>query len=184
MSILLSLSSMAFGPVKDISLVGRFDRGSTNIQFAPAARKVMAGVAFDFDVPKGYAEASIYAYNEKNYSRIVGKNVNSDTTVRADLNWGVPLNLGIPVEWTGGLAVTGKKGNDGFGNATKPETRLCTELLAPVAALPGLMVGVGYEMRRNKYGANQKAVPGAKQNGLLVAESEYVRAVPAMGSFG
>lgn len=81
--------------------------------------------------------------------------------MRADLNWGIPFNLGIPVEWRGGLAVTGKNGNEGFGNATKPETRLFTELLAPVADLPGLMVGVDYEMWRNKYGANQMAVPGA-----------------------
>lgn len=168
----LTGSSMAFGPVKDVSLVGRFDRGTKNIQFAPAARKLMAGVAFDLAVPKGYAEASIYAYHEKNYNGIVGKNVNFDTTVRVDLNWGIPVNLGIPVEWRGGLAVTGKKGHDGFGNATKPETRLYTELLAPISALPGLMVGVGYEMWRNKYGANQKAVPGAKQDGLLLV-AEY-----------
>lgn len=166
--------AMAFGPVKDVSLVGRVDRGTKNITFAPAARKFMAGVAFDLAVPKGYAEASVYAYSEKNHNGIIGKDVNFDTTVRADLNWGIPFNPGIPLEWRGGLAVTGKKGNDGFGNATKPEMRLYTELLTPVAALPGVMVGVAYEMWRNKYGANQKTVPGAKQNGLmLVAEYHF-----------
>ncbi|HSV35591.1 MAG TPA: hypothetical protein VLI46_08535 [Ramlibacter sp.] len=170
----LSGSSMAFGPVKDVSLVGRFDRGTKNITFAPAARKLMAGVALDFAVPKGYAEATFYAYNEKNYNGIMGQEVNFDTTLRTDLNWGIPFSLGIPLEWRGGLAVTGKKGNDGFGSATKTETRLYTELLMPVGAMPGLMVGVAYEMWRNKYGANQKTVPGAKQDtALLVAEYHF-----------
>lgn len=170
----LSGRPMAFGPVKDVSLVGRFDRGPKNIQFAPAARKVMAGVSLDFAMPKGFAEASFYAYHEKNYNGIVGQEVNFDTTMRTDFVWAVPFDLGIPVEWRGGLAVTGKKGNDGFGNATKTETRLYTELLVPVSVMPGLMVGVAYEMWRNKYGANQNAIPGAKQNtALLVTEYHF-----------
>lgn len=166
--------SMAFGPVKDVSLAGRFDRGTKNIQFAAAARKVMAGVSFDFDVPKGYVEASLYAYSEKNYNGIVGQEVNFDTTMRADVNWAIPFTLGAPVEWRGGLTVVGKKGNDGFGNATKPEARLYTELLTPVGGVRGLMVGVAYEVWRNKYGANQKTIPGAKQRTpMLVAEYHF-----------
>lgn len=170
----LSGASMAFGPVKDVSLVARFDRGTKNIGFAAAARKAMAGVSLDFAMPKGFAEATFYAYHEKNYNGIVGRGVNFDTTLRADLVWALPFSLGIPLEWRGGLAITGKKGNDGFGNPTKTETRLYTELLVPVGAMPGLMVGVAYEMWRNKYGANQKAIPGAKQDTpLLVAEYHF-----------
>lgn len=170
----LSGSPMKFGPINDVSLVGRFDRGTKNIQFAAAARKLMAGASVDFALPKGFAEATVYTYNEKNYNGIVGRQVNFDTTWRADLVWAIPFNTGIPIEWRGGLAVTGKKGNDGFGNPTKTETRLYTELLVPVGAMPGLMVGVAYEMWRNKYGANQKAIPGAKQDmPLLVAEYHF-----------
>lgn len=170
----LSGASMAFGPVKDVSLVARFDRGTKNIRFAAAARKAMAGVSLDFAIPKGFAEVSFYAYREKNYNGIVGQDVNFDTTLRTDFVWALPFSLGIPVEWRGGLAVTGKKGNDGFGNPTKTEIRLYTELLVPVGAMPGLMVGVAYEMWRNKYGANQKVIPGAKQDTpLLVAEYHF-----------
>lgn len=166
--------SIAFGPVKDVSLVGRFDRGTKNIQFAPAARKFMTGVSFDFAVPKGYVEASLYAYSEKNYNGIMGQEVNFDTTVRADVNWGIPFTLGVPVEWRGGLTLVGTKGKDGFGNATAPETRLYTELLLPVGRQPGLMVGVAFELWRNKYGADQNLVPGTRQNApQLVAEYHF-----------
>lgn len=166
--------SIAFGPVKDVSVVGRFDRDTKNIQFAPAARKFMAGVGLDFDVPKGYVEASLYAYQEKNYNGYTGQDVNFDTAMRVDVNWGIPFSLGVPVEWRGGLAVIGPKGKDGFGNATATETRLYTELMLPLGSQPGLMVGVAFELWRNKYGADENLVPGARQNApQLVAEYHF-----------
>lgn len=166
--------AFAFGPIKDVSAVVRFDRDTKNTQFAPSARKLMAGVSFDWDVPKGYVETSIYAYREKNYNGIVGSDVNFDTTVRTDTDWSVPFNLGIPVEWHGAFNYIGKKGNDGFGSPTKPEIRLYTELLTEVGNKTGFLVGIGYELWRNKYGADQGRVSGAKQNTpLLVAEYHF-----------
>lgn len=169
----LSGRAISFGPIKDVSLVGRFDRGPKNIQFAAATHKAMAGVALDWNVPKGYVESNLYAYHEKGYNGFVGREITYDT-FRADTSWSIPFSLGIPVMWNGGLSYVGAKGNDGFGNATKPETRLYTELLVEVGNKTGFMVGVAYEMYRNKYGANKSIIPGAKQSTpLLVAEYHF-----------
>jgi nucleoside-specific outer membrane channel protein Tsx len=170
----LSGSKIAFGPVKDVSALVRFDRGPKNILFAAAARKVMAGIALDWDVPKGYVETSIYSYHEKNYNGFVGREVEFDPALRVDTNWAIPLNLGVQVEWHGAIAHTGKKGKDGFGNQTRPETRFYTEFLVPVGSKTGLFVGVGFEAWRNKYGADQRTVPGVRYNtAMLVAEYHF-----------
>lgn len=159
----LTGASMAFGPIKDVSLAARFDRGPKNISFAAAARKRMFGVAIDFAVPKGYVESTLYAYDEKNYNGIVGREVDFRTTYRADTNWAIPLDVGFPLEWRGGVAVVGPKGRDGFGNQTKLEARLYTELLVDVGQT-GVKVGVAYEAWRNKYGADHRLISGANQN--------------------
>jgi nucleoside-specific outer membrane channel protein Tsx len=169
----LTGSTLAFGPVKDVSLVGRFDRGTKNISMAAAARKLMAGVSLDLAVPKGFAEAVLYAYHEKNYNGIVGQAVKFDTTYRADLVWGIPFNLGIPLEWRGGLAIVGAKGKDGFGNDTKVEKKLYTEVMAGIGKT-GFQVGLAYEWWRNKYGVDASRIPGANQGTpLLVAEYHF-----------
>lgn len=169
----LTGNTVAFGPVKDVSLVARFDRGPKNISFAAATHKAMAGLGLDWNVPAGYVESSLYAYHEKGYNGFVGREITYDT-FRADTNWSFPLNPGIPLRWNGGLAFVGEKGRDGFGNATKPETRLYTELLVEVGEKTGFLVGMAYEMYRNKYGADKSRIPGAKQSTvLLVAEYHF-----------
>lgn len=169
----LTGSSFAFGPIKDVSLLGRFDRGPKNIQFAAATNKEMAGVGLDWDVPKGYVESSLYAYHEKGYNGFIGREITYNS-FRADTSWSLPFTAGIPLLWNGGLSYVGAKGTDGFGHATKPETRLYTELLTEVGSKTGFLVGVAFEAYRNKYGTDQRLTPGAKQNTfLLVAEYHF-----------
>jgi len=163
----LTGSKLAFGPVKDVSLVGRFDRGTKNISMAAAARKLMAGVSVDLAVPAGFAEAGLYAYHEKNYNAFVSRAVTFDTTYRADLAWGIPFNAGVPLEWRGGLAVIGAKGKDGFGNDTQVEKVLYTEVMANIGKT-GFQVGLAYEWWRNKYGVDASRIPGAKQGTPLL----------------
>lgn len=168
----LSGREFAFGPVKDVSLAARFDRDTKNIAFAPSARKVMAGLTFDLAVPVGWTSVTAYAYNERNYNGIVGQTVNFDTTYRVDLNWGIPFRAGLPMSWNGGLAYTGKKGKDGFGNETLPETRLYTEVLVDLGK--GFKAGLAYEWWTNKYGANPALVPGTRHSTpQLVAEYHF-----------
>ena len=169
----LTGSAVAFGPVKDVNLVGRIDRQTKNISFAPRARKFMLGTSVDFDVPKGFVESGIYAYSESNHNGVVGRDVNFKTTYFLDTSWMIPFNVGTPARWRGTFAYTGAKGKDGFNADTKAETRLATAVLFDVGG-SGLSLGLGYEIWRNKYGNNQDVTPGAKHNtALLLAEYKF-----------
>lgn len=165
---------MKFGPIQDISLAFAFERDTKNIQFAPGKRAVMAGLAFDLPVKNGFGVLNVYAYKERNYNSIAATEVNFDTALMLHSAWAIPFTVGIPLRFVGDTKYIASKGKDGFGNATRPEFRLHAELLAEVGKNTGLLVGVGYEMWRNKYGANQRVVPGARQNTpLLVARYHF-----------
>ena len=169
----LTGSAVAFGPVKDVNLVGRIDRQTKNISFAPRARKFMLGTSVEFDVPKGFVESGIYAYSESNHNGVVGRDVDFKTTYFLDTSWMIPFNVGTPARWRGTLAHTGAKGKDGFNADTKAETRLSTAVLFDVGG-SGLSLGLGYEIWRNKYGNNQDVALGAKHNtALLLAEYKF-----------
>jgi nucleoside-specific outer membrane channel protein Tsx len=170
----VSGTPMANGLIRDVNLVGRVDLQTKNIQFAPRARKLAAGVSVDFAVPMGFVESGVYAYSETNHNGIVGKDVSFDTTYQVDTSWMIPFNVGTPAQWRGTFSYTGAKGKDGFGAPTKAETRLFTSVMFEVGNKSGLSVGLGYELWRNKYGNNQSATPGAKQNtAQLIAEYKF-----------
>ncbi|MTV37739.1 hypothetical protein [Duganella radicis] len=169
----LSGQPVAFGPVKDVSLAGRYDVGAKNSPFAPSPRKLYGGVAFDLAVPKGYLELGLYAYHEDNHNGMVGKAVDFDTTYCVDAAWLIPLNLGWQAAWKGIFSQIGKKGADGFGTPTRPETLLHTELLFDLSH-SGAKAGLAYEYWRNKFGSDPRVVPGSKANTLmLVAEQHF-----------
>jgi nucleoside-specific outer membrane channel protein Tsx len=165
---------MKFGPVQDVSLAFAFERDTKNIQFAPGKRAMMAGLAFDLPVTNGFAVLNVYAYKERNYNSFAATEVNFDTAMMLHSAWSIPFTAGLPLKFAGDAKYITSKGKDGFGNATKPEFRLHAELLTEVGNNTGLLAGVGYEMWRNKYGANQAVVRGAKQNTpLLVARYHF-----------
>lgn len=170
----LSGREFKFGPVQDTSLAFVFERDTLNTQFAPGKRAFAAGLAFDLPVTHGFGVLNVYAYKERNYNGITATEVNFDTALMLHSAWSVPFTLGIPLTFAGDAKYITSKGKDGFGNGTKPEFRLHAELLTPVGKDTGLLVGVGYELWRNKYGANQNVVPGAKQNtALLIARYHF-----------
>jgi nucleoside-specific outer membrane channel protein Tsx len=159
---------MKFGPVQDVSLAFAFERDTKNIQFAPAKRAMMAGLAFDLPVTHGFAVLNAYAYKERNYNSFAATEVSFDTAFMLHSAWSIPLPTAIPLKFVGDAKYITSKGKDGFGGDTKPEFRLHAELLAEVGKNSGLLAGIGYEMWRNKYGANQALVPGARQNTPLL----------------
>ena len=172
--------AVGFGPVKDVSLVGRLDMQTKNISFAPAAKKVIAGVSFDFDVPKGFVESGIYLYNVRNHFYIapaLNGDVQFKNTYMLDTSWLIPFNVGTPAKWTGSLAYTGPKGRDGAGNQTKAETRLFTSVMFDIGTNTGFAVGVGFEAWRNKYGNAPATTPvagsTAHNTALLLAEYRF-----------
>lgn len=169
----LSGMPIAGGPVKDVSLVARFDRGAKNTQFAPAPRKLYAGASVDMAVDKGYLEVGAYAYRESNHNGIVGKAVDFRTAPCIDAAWSVPVHIGHGSEWRGIVSLIGAKGPDGFGNATRPETQFHTEFLTDLGH-SGVKAGLAYELWRNKFGTDHRLVPGANYNtAMLVAEYHF-----------
>ena len=177
--------AVGFGPIKDVSLVGRVDMQTKNVDFAPRARKIIGGVSFDFDVPKGFVESGIYLYNETNHYFVsrgpvlapLTGNVSFKNTYMLDTSWLIPFNLGVPAKWTGSLTYTGAKGKDGPGNDTKPETRLFTSVMFDIGTNTGFAVGVGFEAWRNKYGNAPATTPVAgstsHNTALLLAEYRF-----------
>lgn len=170
----LSGRDFKYGPIRDTSLAFVFERDTKNIQFAPGKRAFMAGLALDLPVPHGFGVLNVYAYKEHNYNSFAATEVDFKTAPMLHSAWSIPFTLGLPLHFVGDAKYIGSKGKDGFGNETKPEFRLHAELLTEVGKDTGLLAGVGYELWRNKYGANQSVVPGAKQNTpLLVARYHF-----------
>lgn len=177
--------SVDFGPVKDVNLVGRLDFQTKNITFAPRSKKIITGVSFDFDVPKGFVETGVYLFNESNHYFVsrgpvlppLTGDVTFKSTYMLDASWLIPFNVGTPAKWMGSLTYVGAKGNDGLGNETKAETRLFTSVMFDIGTNTGFAVGVGFEAWRNKYGNNPATTPtpsGTSQNtALLLAEYKF-----------
>lgn len=176
---------VSFGPIKDVSLVGRLDLQTKNITFAPRSKKIIAGVSFDFDVPKGFVESGIYSFNETNHyfvskgpvlAALTG-DVSFKSTYMLDTSWLIPFNVGTPAKWTGSLTYVGAKGKDGLGNDTKAETRLFTSVMFDIGTNTGFAVGVGFEAWRNKYGNAPATTPVAgstsHNTALLLAQYRF-----------
>lgn len=174
----LSLSSVSgrgvrLGPVKDVSLALRIERDTKNTAVARSKRATALGLAFDLQMPAGWAVVNLYAYSEKTYNSVAAREVRFDTTPMLHTAWSVPFTLGRPVSFDGDFTVIAPKGKDGLGNGTKTEIRFHGELLTEVGQDTGLLVGVGYERWRNKYGANASVTPGARQNTALLVGHYY-----------
>ncbi len=75
----------------------------------------------------------------------------------------------MPLSFEGYGSLTGPKGNDGFGQATRTEFLFHPKLMVDVGALAGTkketyLAGIGWEYWHNKFGADHTKVPGAIQS--------------------
>jgi len=140
------------GLAKDVSLTVRVDAGAKNTTFAPAPRKLRAGLNAAMPVSAGFWDVGIDAYKESNNNGIVGKTVSFDVAPAFTSAWAIPAGPGT---FQGFLDVVGPKGNDGFGAKTKVETLLRATYMFDIAGpKSGLKAGVGVEHWNNKFGCN------------------------------
>ncbi len=173
------LAGASFGSwVRDVSVTTRLDYATKNDAFGERMLAVSVGPTVSFNVP-GYLNVGLYAYKESNHNGIVGQAVHFDVAPRLGASWGIPVGA----VWTfkGFLSQTGAKGTDGFRQKTKPETLLQAKLMADTGALfgtqkNGVLLGVGFEYWRNKFGAD----PAVTRTGttrqlapMLVLESHF-----------
>lgn len=162
--------------VRDVSLTTRIDAATKNDAFGEKPVMLIVGPTVSFAVP-GYLNLGVYAYKETNHNGIVGRDVNFDLTARVTASWGIPLGRAFTAR--GFVQVTGPKGRDGFGNETKAETMAQVRVLADVGALAagsrnGLLLGVGFEYWRNKFGTDPAfAPPGTTRQFAPLLTAEY-----------
>jgi nucleoside-specific outer membrane channel protein Tsx len=170
--------NLGFGPIRDFGLTTGFEWGTKDDAFEQRAKMWMLGLTAEFAVP-GYWNLTLGARNEQNYNGITGTDLHYNTAWHVDSAWMIPVNAApVPLVFKGFVAVTGPKGEDGFGpEKTVTETLLRTSLLVDAGSLIGhprsFYVGPGYEYWNHMFGA-PSSTPGTKRSAaVFVAEAHF-----------
>ncbi|ACB82449.1 conserved hypothetical protein; putative signal peptide [Methylorubrum populi BJ001] len=171
------------GAIKDISLGYGFDLSTKNTQFGPETRKLLAGAVFSFDVPAGFMNLGIYVQKEWNRNGFVTEPFRSvvfDAVPHFELVYNFPLTFtGLPLSIAGFNNINLPKGRDGFGSQTAHEFLSRTNLVLDVGKLvwdrPNrLDAFIGFQYWRNKFGNDQRFVPGSEEKTFLAGISVHV----------
>ncbi len=161
----ISGQAISAGPFKDLSLVSRLDLNTKNVPFAPQVRKLRLGLEAALPISAGFWNVGVHLYDERNNNGIVGRRVHFDRTWSASSTWAIPVGSGIT--FGGLLDLTGAKGRDGFGAATRPELLARATLMFDIGGR-ALQAGFGYEGWRNKYGNDDAQVVGSRQDAVML----------------
>ncbi|UVJ46233.1 hypothetical protein NVV94_12240 [Pseudomonas sp. LS1212] len=165
--------SFAFGPVKEVAMSGGIELNYKNTAFATRKKLLVFGPTLKFDVP-GFLDFSLlYAY-EWNHCGLQNctENLAFDPYYVVHAAWGIPFQLGqVPLRFQGFANYRTAKGEDYFKVKTTEETQVRTALMVDVGELAlnrknKVLVGLGYEYWRHKYGAHGK--PGATTSAPMV----------------
>ncbi len=168
----LSGSKMAFGPVRDVSLVLGIDGNTKNDSFGSKKIMPVGGAKLSFDVP-GFLDLGVLAAKEWNVNGIVNKNVTFDVTAIVSAAWSI--NVYGPITFEGFGNVVLPKGTDGFGNDTKTEVLLHPKFMADVATFwgsKGIQAGVGFQYWLNKFGNDSSTTVGCEETAFFL-EAAY-----------
>ena len=167
--------SLAFGPVKEVALTAGFDLNTKNTTFAPRKRLVVVGPTLKFDVP-GFLDVSLLYGKEWNHCGLGSpacpkSDISFDPQAILSVAWGIPFSAGpVPLKFQGFVNVNSEKGRDYAGVKTRTETLMRTSLMVDVGQMTWgkkntLLMGVGYEYWRNKFG-NHSTASGATKPGI------------------
>lgn len=166
---------LSFGPVKEVALTAGFDLNTKNTAFAPRKRLFVVGPTLKLDVP-GFWDISLLYGRESNHCGL-GAPACPDSEIYFDPQWifstawGIPFQLGpMPLKFQGFLNYSSAKGKDYAGVKTEAETLMRTSLMVDVGQMATgkknvFLVGVGYELWRNKFG-NHALASGARKPGI------------------
>ena len=167
--------NLAFGPVKEVAITAGFDLNTKNNRFAPRKRLLVAGPTLKFNVP-GFLDLSLLAGQESNHcGRGAPACSQSDITFDPQwiisAAWGIPFQAGpVPLKFQGFLNYNSKKGRDYADVETKAEILMRTSLMVDVGQMASdkkntFLLGVGYELWRNKFG-NHSVADGTRKSGI------------------
>lgn len=168
-------TNLAFGPVKEVALTAGFDLNTKNTAFAPQKQLLVIGPTLKFDVP-GFLDLSLLYGRESNHCGL-GKpacptaDITFDPQWILSASWGIPFQAGpVPLKFQGFVNYIGAKGKDYANVDTSRETLMRTALMVDVGQMVAskkntVMVGLGYELWRNKFG-NEKTATGVTKAGI------------------
>jgi len=175
-------NSYAFGPVRGVGATVGFDFNSkTDAGYNSKKRMVVAGPTLMLDVP-GFLDVSLLALWESNapyntFTNQATPRYAYKTHAMLTAAWGIPFNIGIPLEFNGYANFITAKGKNEFGGGTAPETNIDAQIMYDISSLVGtpkntFKVGVEYQYWKNKFGNPDRNNPGATARTPMV-RAEY-----------
>lgn len=165
-------SDIHFGKVRSLGATFGFDwNNKTDAGYNSKKRMLVLGPTFMFDVP-GFLNVDLLVLRESNapcntYS-------NPDTCVSRytykthgaiGAQWSIPISS-LPLSFEGFALYIGAKGNNEFGQGTKPETNIDMSVMLDVGAVMGgipktFKLGLEYQYWRNKFGNDADGPAGS-----------------------
>lgn len=172
----ISGKDLSVGPIKSFGFTLGLDWNSkTGDSYNSRKRMYVAGPTIMFDVPKGFATASLLFLKESNLPKALADQGKSRYTYKThpmlNVAWGLPI-ASSDFAFEGYLNWIAAKGKNEFGGATSAELNIDAMVMYDTSALFGmkpksLRVGAGYQYWRNKFG-NPKTVKGSEAKTPMV----------------
>jgi hypothetical protein len=157
-----------YGPIRSIGATAGFDWNTKDdAGYNSKKRMLVIGPTVMLDVP-GFMNVSVLELFESNapyndFTQVATPRYSYTPHPELDMNWKIPLNIGVPLSFEGYGDFIASKGKNEFGGDTAAETHFDMELMYQVSADHGLRIGAEYEYWKNKFGNNYTgpAGPGA-----------------------
>jgi len=148
----LTHNQWSFGPVKDVGLTAGINAGSKSSQLHPQPRVYLAGVTFDFDVPKGFFNVDVLGYWDHGCYQGTNTCPNYSNTYQVTPSWSLPFSIGsVDGEFTGFIDFIGSRGVGTMAQVlTQPQIRF--DLGKPFGQAGRVYGGIEYQYWKNKFG--------------------------------
>lgn len=153
----LSLSKLGgtpfgFGPFKDFGLTAGINAGYKSHQLRSRPLVYLAGVTFDFAVPKGFFNVDVLAYRDHSCLAGISSCPNYRGTQQITPSWSVPFSVGsVDAEFTGFADFIGSRGA-GTVRQVIAQPQLRVDIGKPLGSPGKVYAGIEYQYWRNKYG--------------------------------
>lgn len=150
----VSGKSWAFGPVKDVGLTAGINAGSKGSQLHPQPRVYLAGVTFDFDVPRGFLSVDVLSYWDHGCFKGINSCPDYSNTYQVTPAWSQPFSIGsIDGEFTGFIDFIGSRGAGTVAQVlSQPQIRF--DLGKPFGEPGRIYGGIEYQYWKNKFGTD------------------------------
>jgi nucleoside-specific outer membrane channel protein Tsx len=183
----VSGTSMKWGPIRDVGMQAGFDYSVKDTTFGARTWRPKIGPVITWDIPKGFLDTAFLYQKEWNHCGTCNPafgqqvDVNFGGYFGYEMAWGAQLG-DLPLKFKGVATWYAKKGNNGDGSPTAPETYIDARLMYDVGALmfkkDTVLIGAGWLYWNNQFGnkttpvgypfggtgGSGEPIPGSKTN--------------------